>query len=249
MAKYDGLAEHLARIDGDQYVVELRMGEIDRLCGGLPPSATRLRTWWGNGSQVQAQAWRGAGWHVDAVDLSKRVVRFARGHVGGSYAARKGTGTPPQRKPAITPPGDVTGSVQAAVRFEWRDRGAVTRAGGLLSFPRLPSTPGLYRLELTGGSLSRPQVYIGETGDLRQRMSNYRRPPTRAQTSVRINALLLEHLADRGTVQLSTCEEVVVGLPEQERAADLSLRRERLLAENAALLIEAEHGGYDLANL
>ena len=35
-------------------------------------SAYKLRQWWANDSKVQGQAWRAAGWHVDAngVDLN-----------------------------------------------------------------------------------------------------------------------------------------------------------------------------------
>lgn len=88
MGKYDPLAAHLEELSPTQHDIELTFSAIERLCGSLPPSAWKHRPWWANGSKVQAKAWRNAGWHVDAVDQTTGVVRFARGRVGGSYAAR-----------------------------------------------------------------------------------------------------------------------------------------------------------------
>jgi len=92
MAKYDALAKHLAGVPADERTVTFTFAEVDRIVGGLPPTAYRLRQWWGNDSKVQARAWRSAGWHVDAegVDLNQQRVRFARGKVGGTRARRLG---------------------------------------------------------------------------------------------------------------------------------------------------------------
>ena len=69
-------------------MIQLDFVEIANIVGGLPASAYKHRPWWGNDSKVEAQAWRSAGWHVDAVSLDHRRVRFVTGRVGGSYAAR-----------------------------------------------------------------------------------------------------------------------------------------------------------------
>jgi len=55
---------------------------------------------------------------------------------------------------------------------------------------------GIYRLTLTGGiTPARPRVYIGESDNLRRRRAeNYRNPAPRQQTSLRINAILVDHL-------------------------------------------------------
>jgi hypothetical protein len=45
---------------------------------------------WANNSHAQALAWNTAGWHVDHVDLNNETVTFARGRIGGTYAARRG---------------------------------------------------------------------------------------------------------------------------------------------------------------
>lgn len=92
MGKYDALAEHLSRIPPDELTVTFSFADIDRIVGGLPPSAYRIRQWWANDSKVEARAWRSAGWHVDAggIDLNAQKVRFARGKVGGTRARRLG---------------------------------------------------------------------------------------------------------------------------------------------------------------
>jgi hypothetical protein len=112
--KYAPLERHLqnAAAHGNS-TVSLTFSEIDQLVNGLPPSATRYRTWWGNSSQSQSLAWRAAGWHVDSVDLDARRVTFATGRVGGSYAdrgrkARRSTedvhppATPFRAEPSVT---------------------------------------------------------------------------------------------------------------------------------------------------
>lgn len=90
MAKYDALAARLDGVPIDDRSLTLTFSEVDRIVGGLPPTAHTLRQWWANDSKVQARAWRSAGWHVDTVDLNRQVVRFARGKVGGTRAKRLG---------------------------------------------------------------------------------------------------------------------------------------------------------------
>jgi hypothetical protein len=91
MPKYDPLAQHLAAVPAHQHRVGMPFSDVDQLVHGLPASAHAYQTWWGNNSHVQAKAWRAAGWHVQDVQLSEQRVVFARGSVGGSYAARLGT--------------------------------------------------------------------------------------------------------------------------------------------------------------
>ncbi len=53
------------------------------------------------------------------------------------------------------------------------------------------------------GAGVRPRDYIGETDNLRRRLSsNYRNPGPSQQTSLRINRLLREHLGRGGAVKL-----------------------------------------------
>lgn len=91
MAKYTPLAEHLEALLPEKQSVTLTFSDIDRLVGGLPPTAN-TRQFWANDSKVEARAWRSAGWHVDSggVDFNAQTIRFARGRVGGSRARRLG---------------------------------------------------------------------------------------------------------------------------------------------------------------
>ena len=77
MSKYDPLQEHLDRLLPER--MQLTFSEIDRLVGGLPPSAYRHRAWWSNerrGSHVQAVAWLDAGRRVEDIDLNAGRVTF-----------------------------------------------------------------------------------------------------------------------------------------------------------------------------
>lgn len=76
--KYDGLQDYLA----GQTVARLPMkfDEIGKLVGGLPKSAKLYRTWWSNDAfhHVQANAWLGAGYRTEQVDMEKRQLLFVR---------------------------------------------------------------------------------------------------------------------------------------------------------------------------
>jgi hypothetical protein len=83
MAKYDALAERLLRHRGAE--ATFSFAELDRLVGGLPPSARTDRTWWGNTTnrtRVQSRAWIGARWQVDGVNLLTQRVTFRRADHG-----------------------------------------------------------------------------------------------------------------------------------------------------------------------
>ncbi len=79
MSKYDGLADWLKRQSRSPLTVSF--GDLDVLVAGLPPSARTDRSWWGNTTNrthVQAQAWLGAGWRVENVDLIEERVTLVR---------------------------------------------------------------------------------------------------------------------------------------------------------------------------
>jgi hypothetical protein len=115
----------------------------------------------------------------------------------------------------------------------------------------LEDDPGLYRLTLTGGVAgARPQVYIGETDNLRRRLSsNYRSPGPTQQTSLRVNALLRSHLAAGGQVDVAVVTVAVVHLRGDDQALDLRRKAGRLLAENAALVLAQATADADIMNL
>ena len=78
-AKYRPLAAALAAQASD--CVQFTFVDIEALLGtGLPPSARRLRYWWGSRRlpSPQIRAWRNAGWRVADVDLDAEQVTFVR---------------------------------------------------------------------------------------------------------------------------------------------------------------------------
>lgn len=79
MGKYDPLGEYLA--GQPQPRVELSFEQIEGiLAAGLPRSACRHRAFWANNPRghVHASAWLGAGWRVQGVDLTRKIITFAR---------------------------------------------------------------------------------------------------------------------------------------------------------------------------
>lgn len=258
--KYEPLANHLReRAAAGQHQVELTFGTVDRLVGGLPPSARKLRTWWANNSQGQSLAWHTAGWHVAIVNLPEARVVFATGKVGGTHAdrgrTRASTRPPSPTRPAPAAIDDLPtlDTVDVAIRFTWRNAGTVTLdAAGKPTFPPVPATAGAYRLTLTERpSQLRPRVYIGETDNLRRRLSaNYRNAGPRQQTSLRVNAMLREHLIQGGQVALALVTEVTVrrdaGSPQP---LDLTRKAGRLLAESSALVLAQKRNDADVENL
>jgi hypothetical protein len=76
MRKYDPLQKHLITAPHPHVMT---FDEIDRLVGGLPPTARERPQWWSNNAQghVQAAAWLGCGRRVERADLERENVRFS----------------------------------------------------------------------------------------------------------------------------------------------------------------------------
>jgi hypothetical protein len=115
----------------------------------------------------------------------------------------------------------------------WQPTGRVVLdTAGKLLFPRVDAAPGMYRLSLAGAGGTTGRVYVGETDNLRRRLAgNYRNPGPTQQTSMRVNAVLRDHLAGGGTVELAIATAAVVYLEGQSRPLDLTRKAGRLLAE------------------
>jgi DNA-binding XRE family transcriptional regulator len=87
-SKYQPLLEHLRRVDADEVVMTI--DEIERVLDErLPPSARTQRAWWSNRRKgaVQAQAWMGAGYHVEEIDLDAGRITFRK--PGKIYRVRR----------------------------------------------------------------------------------------------------------------------------------------------------------------
>ncbi|WP_322770012.1 hypothetical protein [Frankia sp. Cr1] len=256
MGRYDPLTAYLrAAADRGQATVELGFDQIEEIIGSSLPASSDQRQWWANSSHSQALAWRAAGFQVERVYLDRQRVRFARGTRGGSYADRgriAPSPVPHSTAPPLLDRQPVGTAVDVRVRLRWLDAGTITLdPGGKPTFGGLDEAPGLYRMTLTAAADDiRPQVYIGETDSLRRRLSgNYRNPGAGQQTSLRINALLREHLAAGGRVDLALATTATLWLDGVERPLDLTRKAGRLLAENAALVLAQITDDADIVNL
>lgn len=83
--KYGALRDHLAAIPRDVREITLSFKQLEEILGfQLPKSAVDYRQWWENPTEPagrsQAEAWIGAGFKVDSVQLRKPGgwVRFHR---------------------------------------------------------------------------------------------------------------------------------------------------------------------------
>jgi hypothetical protein len=79
------------------------------------------------------------------------------------------------------------------------------------------------------------RVYIGETDRLRRRFQHYRTPGPTQATNLRLNAMMLQLLADARTIDVSTVTEANVEIDGRPAPLDLRTKPARLLVENAAL--------------
>jgi hypothetical protein len=252
VSKYEPLGRHLADAAANgEHMVTLSFGEIERIVGALPPSASR-RQWWANNSHGQALVWREAGWHVDKVEIDARRVWFARGRVGGTYADRgyvPATTRPLAPRVELAP---LDERVDVRVRFEWLDAGRVVLdANRNPQFCVLPGEPGLYRFTFAGrAGDERDARYVGESDNLSRRAGNYRNPGPSQRTSLRLNHLLREHLEAGGSVSFAVATSAEFAECDGPwRSLDLSRKSARLLAENAALVSAQRADVYDLVNL
>lgn len=73
--KYDPLRRLL--VGSRPQTITMTFVELDDIIGGLPPSARSYRAWWGNSTVTagsQADAWMGAGYRVQTVELGVAVT-------------------------------------------------------------------------------------------------------------------------------------------------------------------------------
>jgi hypothetical protein len=241
MGRYDSLTTLLQ--DSPDGVVELSFQEIDEVVGGLPPSARRYREWWANSSSPQGRSWLAAGCRVEALDLTAERVRFAPAMAGRARASRRRSGD--EERSVTRPP--TTGNAHVELAFGWHQLGAVgLGTEGRLQFPKVASSPGVYRLTLwDAGAVGR--IYVGESVNLARRVRNYVRPGPTQATSLRINALLIEHV-QRAEVSFDIAGDIRFTVDGRHIAVDLTRKADRVLVEHAAL-VQVIAVGHPVANL
>jgi CBS domain-containing protein len=80
-SRYAPLAIWLQNQPPEKELVKPTFARIEEIIGGkLPESAYKNRAWWANDSKghVQSKQWLDVGWRVASVNMSERIVRFAR---------------------------------------------------------------------------------------------------------------------------------------------------------------------------
>jgi len=158
----------------------------------------------------------------------------------GSPRPRAGEKPPPGGAvggcPAV-PPGrtaEAVAPIGMTVDFLFQQMGSVTiTKEGLLSFPPLPSSAGIYKLRLPESQ----EVYVGEAGNLRKRMDDHRKPKGK-KTAARVNRLVSDHLAERGVVIIEVCTDAQTTFGDDRQDADLASKTVRVMIEHAAILSE-----------
>jgi len=215
-------------------VVTFTFGELDRLVGGLPPSARTHPAWWSNSrtSRPHSRFWLDAGRRARP-DFNAERVTFELGAETAPAPRQKRFG--PTRVPAqLEPTGDAeTGTI----RFEWLDAGTIDLdSSNKPVFDRLPSEPGVYRFSFTDADGRLVGVYVGESDNLARRMGHYRNPGPTQPTNQRIHARILQVLGAGGDAALAVATTASI----DKDALDFTSRPARLLAENLALARAAQ---------
>lgn len=220
--------------------LRLSFSEIENILGfSLPLSARMHQAWWANDATDGRHScgWLEAGWATEEVDLTGQKVTFRRtGRLAGtqatkvrSVASRDVPSTPRTDAPSL--PIDLT------LRMGWKHFGKVELLDGKLVFPATPAVPGLYRLRIFGDPCG--THYIGESDNLRRRFGNYRNPGPTQATSLRINAVLNEHLhAGRKAALDIIISDIEISFGGKTMTIDLSVKSMRRLLEQAAIVAE-----------
>lgn len=244
-SKYLPLRNHLQRLWETERTVTMTFDAVDRLVGGIPPSALKHREWWANGSHGHALSWLEAGYLVGSVDLRARWVSFhATGARGSAPLAVDG------KEPRQGIPRTDLDQVAVSIHFRWQSLGWVRLdAEGRVAFPETSRVPAIYRFTVMGTASARSRVYVGETEDLRQRVYGYRRPGPSQYTNQRLNALMTTHLSSGDHIDLAVALEVTASTGQHEFSLDLSRKSSRLLAENAALVTLRSADAVEIENL
>jgi hypothetical protein len=195
--KYQPLQDYLKGVAPGKQHVSLSFEQIEKILDKkLPRSAFTYREWWANqqgGSR--APHWNAAGFRVDAVDLSRKTVRFARtGKTGPLPTTRKASRRKANRRTAAANPMKAEELITAG--FKNYGRWALTETG--IHFKgKLPREPGVYA-HIVNGDVT----YIGRSlKGFRHRMGHYKKPGTTQRTSIRINGRIKTALQSGKTVE------------------------------------------------
>lgn len=189
--KYAPLGAWLAQQPEAKREINLRFDEIEEILGAkLPKSAATYREWWANQQYgTHAPHWQGAGFEVEAVDMSRKIVRFSR---NGAAKVRKASPSK-AREPKLKPQARQTiHKMESLLHAGFKHIGDWRLEGGKICLAgEIPATPGVYA-HIVDDSI----YYIGSaTMGLKKRLYFYAKPGPTQGTSIRINALIAAALA------------------------------------------------------
>jgi hypothetical protein len=251
--KYAALAAYLEKQKTD--LIALSFAQIEEIIGfALPDSAREHGVWWTNSPSPgrHNQAWLGAGWETTNRNLKAQTISFQRTGVQTGAAPRVATVAKPRRAngtafdAAALTETDFAADCAVTLKLRWKRLGSVALStAGKLDFPAAPVEAGLYRLIVRLGN--RTTVYVGEAVNLKRRFGNYRRPGATQQTSLRLNALLIEALDRGGTIHVDIAyRDIGLSIGGVTVDADLADKAVRRMIEQAAIVA---HGGIDVEML
>lgn len=251
--KYAALAAYLENQNID--LVSLSFAQIENIIGmALPDSARKHGVWWSNSPSRgrHNQAWLGTGWETTNRNLKAQTISFQRageraksqGHIATAARPRRANGA--TFNAAVLTETDFAADCAVTLKLRWKRLGAVTLSpAGKLDFPAAPVEAGLYRLIVRAGN--RTTVYVGEAVNLKRRFGNYRRPGATQQTSLRLNALLIEALGQCGAINVDIAyQDIGLNIGGVAMDADLADKAVRRMIEQAAIVA---HGGIDVEML
>ena len=186
--KYAPLQASLAALPRTKKSVTLSFKKLeDILEARLPKSASDYPEWWANQSHgPQAASWMGAGFVVDTVNLARRQVTFRRGVK--SARSKQGKTTTKRAKTTVK-----TISVELLLKAGFAKAADWQLEDDRISLNKDATTKPAVYAHVVDGKV----VYIGSaTIGLKKRMNNNMKPGRTQSTSIRINKLIRDQLAD-----------------------------------------------------
>ena len=249
MSKYAALRDYLNTLRVDHW--NSTFTEIEDVLGfPLPNSARRYQAWWANQKaqgHVQCSGWLEAGWRTSGLNLTSEQVTFWKVKCSNQKA------TPHKAKKSdhewndVLLPSNSTHPTWFKIEFVWHTLGNVlVDQKERLLFPRTPVSPAIYRFTIEKHIES--DVYIGEAEEITRRFQHYRTPGVTQRTNQRINGLMMDCLADDGSVEVSIMQNPVLSSKNGEVGTDLTNKSHRRLLEHVAI-IDAQQSGAILLNL
>ena len=244
---YTALTAFLDGQAGDR--VALSFEQLEDIIGfPLPESARKHGVWWTNSpsSGRHNEAWLTAGWKTSNRNLKAQTIQFER--IGSpSQPEQQARQVSPSSSfdPSTLTETDFAADCAVTLQLRWQGLGAVALVNEKLVFPEAPKHAGLYRLTIRLGN--RTTVYVGEAVNLKRRFGNYRRPGNTQQTSLRLNALLIEALGRGGAISVDIAyDNIGLSVGGEILLANLADKAVRRMIEQAAIVA---HGGVDVEML